>query len=110
MKRYHLALFLSAVSGAAVLLSGATAEPPKRGDYTKKRIETPVESLKLAKATAPSAAPASDKPPDKFDNPKVEPGKVKWHDSFADACKASEKSGKPVLLLQMMGKLDHKFC
>lgn len=109
MKRYQVALFLSALSGAALWLSGATAEP-KRGDYTKKRIETPVESLKLARATVPSAQPAAEKPGDKFDNPKVEPGKVKWHASFDDACKASEKSGKPVLLLQMMGKLDHKFC
>jgi hypothetical protein len=45
-----------------------------------------------------------------FVNPKVEPGAVKWHATFDDACKASTKSGKPVLLFQMMGKLDEKFC
>jgi hypothetical protein len=43
-------------------------------------------------------------------NPKVKPGDVKWHPSFAEACKAAEKSGKPVLLFQMMGKLDDQFC
>ena len=45
-----------------------------------------------------------------FVNPKVEPGKVRWHRDFAAACKAAEKSGKPVLLFQMMGKLDDRFC
>jgi len=46
----------------------------------------------------------------KFVNPKVQPGKVRWHDSLASACMASAKSGKPVLLFQMMGKLDDEFC
>jgi hypothetical protein len=46
----------------------------------------------------------------KFVNPKVLPGKVRWHNSFAAACAASAKSGKPVLLFQMMGKLDDEFC
>jgi hypothetical protein len=45
-----------------------------------------------------------------FVNPKVEPGAVKWHATLDDACKASAKSGKPVLLFQMMGSLDDKFC
>ena len=43
------------------------------------------------------------------DNPTVEPGKVKWHKSLADAQAAAEKSGKPVLLFQMMGRLDQQF-
>jgi hypothetical protein len=47
---------------------------------------------------------------DGFDNPAVEPGKVKWHRDFDTACKAAEKSGKPVFLFQMMGKLDDQFC
>jgi len=45
-----------------------------------------------------------------FVNPKVEPGAVKWHATLDDACKASAKSGKPVLLFQMMGNLNEKFC
>jgi hypothetical protein len=45
-----------------------------------------------------------------FVNPKVEPGKVKWHADFDTACKAAAKSGKPVMLFQMMGKLDDQFC
>jgi hypothetical protein len=44
------------------------------------------------------------------ENPKVEPGAVKWHDSLAAACAAAKKSGKPVLLFQMLGRLDQRFC
>ena len=43
-------------------------------------------------------------------NPKVRPGKVRWHPGFAVACEAARQSGKPVLLFQMMGKLDEQFC
>ena len=45
-----------------------------------------------------------------FVNPKVTAGKVRWHSSYEAARKAAEKSGKPVLLFQMMGKLDDQFC
>ena len=44
------------------------------------------------------------------ENPKVQPGKVRWHAGFAAACAAARTSGKPVLLFQMMGKLDEQFC
>ena len=73
---------------------------PAVADRGKGRIERPVEKV-VASATAPA---------NKTDNPRVEPGKVKWHKDFAAACAAGKKSGKPVLLFQMMGKLDEKFC
>jgi hypothetical protein len=53
--------------------------------------------------TAPAPRPAE------TDNPTVEPGKVKWHKSFADAKAAAADSGKPILLFQMMGRLDQQF-
>lgn len=54
---------------------------------------------------------ARDSAPDRSaDNPAVAPGKVRWHDSFAQAQAASKQSGKPVLLFQMMGRLDRQFC
>jgi hypothetical protein len=43
-------------------------------------------------------------------NPKVRPGKLRWHPGFAAACDAARQSGKPVLLFQMMGRLDEQFC
>ena len=45
-----------------------------------------------------------------FVNARVAPGNVHWHATLADACRAAGKSGKPVLLFHMMGKLDEKFC
>ncbi|HEY9772356.1 MAG TPA: hypothetical protein V6C81_00950 [Planktothrix sp.] len=44
------------------------------------------------------------------DNPRVVPGLVKWHSSFDEAKKASASSGKPILLFEMLGNLDDKFC
>ena len=65
-------------------------------------------------AAAPTAVPAAGITPERVSvpdaNPRVEPGKVKWHASFADAQAAAEQSGKPVLLFHMMGQLDRQFC
>jgi hypothetical protein len=43
-------------------------------------------------------------------NPVVAAGKVTWHPTFEAACQASAKSGKPVFLFQMLGRLDQEFC
>jgi hypothetical protein len=43
-------------------------------------------------------------------NKNVLPGLVTWRKDFATACSLSQRSGKPVLLFQMMGKLDDEFC
>ena len=52
----------------------------------------------------PEAAPAADA------NPVVRAGRIRWHGDFDAACAAAQRSGKPVLLFQMMGRLDQKFC
>lgn len=43
-------------------------------------------------------------------NPRVRPGRVRWHDDFEAACAASTRSRKPVLLFHMLGRMDEKFC
>jgi hypothetical protein len=74
-------------------------------DLTKTtRIEKPTSAI-LVHNTATVPATGKD-----FVNPKVQPGSVHWHTSFELACEAARKSGKPVLLFQMMGKLDDQFC
>lgn len=40
----------------------------------------------------------------------VSPGLVAWRRDFAEACQKAKTTGKPVLLFQMMGQLDHEFC
>ena len=74
-------------------------------DLTKTlRIEKPASTI-LAHNTAGVAVSGKE-----FVNPKVQPGGVHWHPSWAAACEAARKSKKPVLLFQMMGKLDDQFC
>jgi hypothetical protein len=79
-----------------VVAESAPAEKP--ADRGKEQIERP------SKAVAATSSPAA------TDNPTVEPGKVKWHKTLADAQAAAEKSGKAVLLFHMMGQLDKQFC
>ena len=89
----------------AVASPAFAADPPKPVPDGDKRIaesSTEGRAGRPVGTTPPMPAPA--------DNPKVQPGKVKWHANFADACAAAQKSGKPVLLFQMMGKLDDQFC
>lgn len=43
-------------------------------------------------------------------NPPARPGRVRWHADFATACGMANRSGKPVFLFHMMGRLDEKFC
>ena len=105
---------LSRLPGAGghglVLLAGATLAageppaPPRAADRGKRDIETPTEQVV---ANRSAGVPAAGEP---FVNPKVQPGKVRWHADLAEACQAASKSGKPVLLFQMMGRLDEKFC
>jgi hypothetical protein len=128
---------LTASCALALGVPHAWPQPPAQPtpmipDFSKtKRIEPAVKQV--VAATAP-VAPAPDKPivldVSKFkvveapttklvassaasgdaDNPTVEPGKVKWHKTLADARAAAEKSGRPVLLFHMMGQLDKQFC
>ncbi|MBK8099982.1 MAG: hypothetical protein IPK26_23000 [Planctomycetes bacterium] len=44
------------------------------------------------------------------DPERVEPGLVRWHGDFAAARAAATRSGKPVLLFQLLGRLDEEFC
>jgi hypothetical protein len=83
--------------------STASARPLQMTlDFSKGAIERSAESI-VAGTTAGRGDGV-------FVNPTVEAGKVRWHKDFASACAAAAKSGKPVLLFQMMGRLDHRFC
>lgn len=81
----------------------ATALAVGSGRHSSAQAATPWPVVPAPHAIAPAAAA-------KEENPKVAPGLVKWHTSFADAQAASQKSRKPVLLFHMMGQLDKQFC
>jgi len=108
------------------------APPKARLDIGKGRIELATERLldegelvgrpahnsearparnRVEQAPALPQTVADTQPPaPTFENPKVAPGKVRWHANLETARAASGKSGKPVLLFQMMGNLDARFC
>lgn len=46
----------------------------------------------------------------KFVNPKVQPGLVHWYKSIDAAEAASRASRKPILVFQMLGRMDDHFC
>src|SRR5262249_36916010 len=75
-----------------------------RVDRGKSEIEVPTDLLLGTGLNDRKAAARQ------FDNPKGPPGKVTRHATLTDACAAAKRGGKPVLLFQMMGKLDDKFC
>jgi hypothetical protein len=97
----------AAIAGAAVPM--ALAMKPVRLDITKSvQIERP--AVAVVANSAPAATVPTPMKSDAKDNPTVKPGEVNWHASFDAACAAAKKSGKPVLLLHMMGQLDKQFC
>jgi hypothetical protein len=122
------ALCLTVVSATALLLipAGAAERPAAApspnvvapGGAPAPKVVVPAAALRLAFVSkgkieaAPEALLAASAAPkaDAFVNPKVAPGKVSWHPSFQSACAASKASGKPVMLFQLLGKLDDQFC
>jgi hypothetical protein len=98
--------------GIVVLLVGTGVvgladEPPpakRRVDIPKMMMQSPLKRLvQAAQATDGTVLPVPSK------NPKVEAGKVNWHASFDAAKTAAQQSGKPILLFQLLGRLDNRF-
>ena len=83
----------------------ANSDQPR--DFRKDTIEVPLKELL---ATVDELNKRETVRPAKAKNPKVAAGKVDWHPDFAAALLASRKSGKPVMLFQLMGNLDDRFC
>jgi len=100
MNRFRSFLTLKIQTAAA--LAVLVARPALGEAPTKGVIERPTKQVIAARSGAATGATA-------FDNPKVAPGRVSWHPSFSAACEAARNSRKPVLLFQMMGKLDEQF-
>jgi hypothetical protein len=110
MNRTLVRLLAAGSLGLALTAGPAVPQTPNpqptAADRTKRKTEAPAERLVAAAAGPAAPAPAGEAPV----NPPVTPGKVRWHPDFPTACRAAARSGKPVLLFQMMGRLDEKFC
>ena len=83
---------------AALLATTATAQQ-RHADIGKRAVEQPIKrSLRGPKAPAAGhGAP-------------VAPGRVAWHRDFRTARTAARRSKKPVMLFQLLGRLDDRFC
>ena len=64
-------------------------------DYRKSLVELPLKDV-LAPEIMALATPIS--------------GPIPWHESLDAAKEAASQSGKPILLFQLLGRLDEEFC
>ena len=76
-----------------------------------------VTALLFAGACAPpeEAAPRAAQPdaaavPAMPANPRAAPGLVRWHESVGAAQAAARASGRPLLVFQLLGRLDDELC
>ena len=72
------------------------ASQPTPGDVRKREIEQPI------KDSLSALVPAAQE--------HAVPGLVPWHASVDVARAAARESGKPVLVFQMLGRLDDAMC
>src|SRR5262249_17765956 len=79
--RRPMVLSLSTAAAGLVTLGAVWAANEAARDMTKEAVEVPQKAVIAAAARVEA------------DNPKVAPGKVNWHPTFAEACEASKKSG-----------------
>lgn len=111
MRRYLCSYVLAGILGLAgpgFMATARAAELTEEAQAALKDVGKKVVERSTERLVGEKSGPASAK--ETMANPKVEPGKVKWHKTIVDACEAAKKSGKPVLLFQMMGNLDEQFC
>lgn len=76
-----------------------------RSDVSKSFRERPVENMLKGEVSPVTPDPA---PRDAGGH--VAPGAVSWHADLDAARTAALASGKPVLLFQLLGRLDDAFC
>lgn len=75
----------------------------------------PVLSPQVAAPRLPAPTPVAPVAPVALGASVVRPGQdvvvpVAWHASYDEALNASRVSGKPVMLFQLLGKLDDALC
>ncbi|HMP03485.1 MAG TPA: hypothetical protein PKD86_14030 [Gemmatales bacterium] len=107
MRRRLRLLLLMSLAFGCLGLSALAADPPNPPasanpvpDVSKRMMEAPTR--RLVDSSTPS--------PTDFVNPRRAPGKIAWHPTWEAALTASARSGKPILLFQLLGKLDLEFC
>jgi hypothetical protein len=92
-------LILFTALAAATVVSARDEVP----DIRKSIVEMPLkEALQRSMGRGPADLPVLEDA--------VPAGAVRWHPSFEHALAAAGTSRKPVLLFQLLGRLDEEFC
>lgn len=79
-------------------------ETEQKFDITKLLIENPVKNLAKFELMEEQFELMN-----ASENQACQPGLVQWHKDLETARAASETSGKPILLFQLLGNLDQRF-
>jgi hypothetical protein len=102
MKTISLSVLCAALS---VSTQVASAQGYAAADMRKAMVELPTAKLLKSSDFLSNVAPKKDS-----SDERTPPGIVAWHSNYDEAVRAAQTSGKPVLLFQLMGNLDEKFC
>ena len=120
MNKCRLGVALSATATLCISLSAAAQDEKWPGGFpgSKMAIETPLKRIISGTPSAYNSnmrskygagSLTSDSASSKFGR-KVKAGYVAWHNDMQTALEESRKSRKPVLVFQMLGRLDQEFC
>lgn len=108
-----IGLLIAGVIGGAVLLDAWLSYQEQAEQQLAIDLSQAVKSLKKDyEYTGLALANERFDLVDPGDGPenKVQPGAVRWHSSMNEAIKASKFSKKPILLFELLGRLDDRFC
>ena len=89
----------------SIFLCLQPAQAQVQADFRKATLELPTARI-LKSTDSPKAISASPSAAERS----CSPGLVRWHSTYKEALQAAQQSGKPVLLFQLMGRLDQEFC
>jgi hypothetical protein len=95
--------FIAAAALTAMLVPLVFADDSSAPDRGKRVLEEPLERA-ITTGERDTGLPGFG------ENPRVTPGLIGWHADLSAARTAARESGRPVLLFQLLGRLDEEFC
>ena len=95
--------FIAATALTAMLVPLVFADESSAPDRGKRVLEAPLERV-IRTGERDTGLRGSG------ENPRVTPGLLDWHADLTAARSAARESGRPVLLFQLLGRLDEEFC
>lgn len=103
------------IAGCAGLLSMGSIAQQRGADRGKMAVEYPLKHVLSAdlgkgRIEAPLKSSLRPAPPGRAGTRRVRAGRVAWRRDLRAALAAAAASKKPVMLFQLLGRLDQEFC